>query len=339
MTTRVWAASGGLAALVWLVLDGGPAAVGAALLVTAVRPAAGVEGIVLGGGALVVVPGALALDEPAAAVGLVAALAAARLVVAVRSHRDRQLPVLAAVGAALLGLALLAVKAEEGVWQLPGTDTFPAALALAGAAAVLVASTLPAASPWTRVLVVPALVLGVPASDALPGSATAVALAVALLAAAWLGSAPLSLGGLALLAATVPTGVPAAFLLAAAAVLAAPLADRGPAAAVLGFPGAAALAAAVAGGPLSVPRVAAVLALAGTAVLLGRRDLRFDTDVEPTLWPVLGAAAWLLVAPATWDWVGDARIDHWDAGAVLAVLAGAAAVLGRRRLPSLLERR
>lgn len=339
MTTRAWTAAGAVAALLWLVLDGGPAAVGAVLLVTAVPPPATVEGIVLGGGALVAVPAALSIDEPAAAVGLLAVLAVVALVAAVRQHRPRELPVLAVVGAALLGLALLTVRADEGAWTLPGVDTFPAALTLVGAAAGLVAGASPAAAAWTRVLVVPALVLGVPAADALPASGTAVLLGAAALAAAWLAGPALSLAALALLAATVPAGLPAAYLLAAAAVLATPLVDRGPATAILGLPGAAALAAAVATGPLSLTRVAAVFALVGVAAIVAiRSNGDLDTDVDMPLVPTLVVAGWLFVAPATWDWVGDARIDHWDLGAVLAVVAGMAAVVVRRRLPSLLER-
>lgn len=344
MTTRVWTAAGALAALLWLVFDGGPAAVAAALLVTTVAPPPTVEGIVMGGGALVAVPAALAIDEPAAAVGLVAVLVAARLVVAVRQHRDRELPVLpglGVVGAALLGLALLAVRADEGTWTLQGADDLSVALALAGAVAVLIASAPPTAVAWTRVLVVPALVIGLPAADALPASAVAVVLGAAALVAAWFAGPALPLAALALLAAAVPGGLPAASLLAAAAVLATPFVERGPAPAVLGLPGGVALAAAVVAGPVSVPRVAAALALVGVVGVLATRraDFDLDTKVELPLVPTLAVSAWLLLAPATWDWVGDARIDHWDLGAALAAAAGIAAVVGRRRLSSLLERR
>ena len=104
---------------------------------------------------------------------------------------------------------------------------------------------------------------------------------------------------------------------------------------MLGLPGAVALAAAVAIGPLSVSRVAAAIALVGVVAVFATRPGHLDTDVDLPLVPTLVVGGWLLVAPATWDWVGDARIDHWDLGAVLAVVAGIAAVVVRRRLPSL----
>jgi hypothetical protein len=139
--------------------------------------------------------------------------------------------------------------------------------------------------------------------------------------------AVLPLAVLALVAMAVPDGRPAARLLAAAAVLAVPFARAGSAVAVLGLPGAVALADAIAAGPISFRRVLATAALVGVAAFLAVRP-RPAEGWSLHWWLAPGAlvALWLLVAPGTWGWVGDARIGHWDLGAFLAVLAGGIAV-------------
>lgn len=130
----------------------------------------------------------------------------------------------------------------------------------------------------------------------------------------------------ALLAAAIyplPDGRPAAYLLAAAAVVAAALHRRGSHAAVLGLPGGVAAAAAIAGGPVTVARVAASLALAATALLL----IGHEADAEARPHPVpLVLGAWLVLAPTTLPWVDDAGLGPYQAGIIRAAVGAALAV-------------
>ena len=139
--------------------------------------------------------------------------------------------------------------------------------------------------------------------------------------------AVIPLAALALAATAVPDGLPAARLLAAAALLAVPFARAGSAAAVLGLPGAVALANAIAAGPISIPRLLATAALVAMAFLFVMRPR--PAEGGPLRWwlaPPALAGLWLLVAPGTWGWVGDAGIGHWDLGAVVALAAAGIAV-------------
>lgn len=281
-TTRAIAAAA--VALAWLVVGDAPAAVGIALLVATVPLPDGIEGIVLGGGALVV------------------------------------LPVLAEVG-------------TSADWFATSRETLPAAMTLVTAIVLLAAAGfLATVRPWCRVLVVPAVAFGVPAADALSPSMIAVLAGAAAVAAVWFTEdAVLPLAASALAATAVPGGRPAASLLAAAAVLAVPFVDRGRLPALLGLPGVAALAAAIAAGPVGFPRATVTVAVAATvALLLLRTRIPEGAALGWSLAPAATVGLWLLVAPGTWEWVGDARLGHWDVGAVLAVVGAGIAVAAVR---------
>lgn len=124
---------------------------------------------------------------------------------------------------------------------------------------------------------------------------------------------------------SVPDGRPAAYLLAAAAVVAAALHRRGAHAAVLGLPGGVAAATAIAGGPVTVARVAAAVALATTALLLTGHEA--DADARPHPVPFL-LGAWLVLAPTTLPWAGDAELGPYQAGIIRAAVGAALAVVG-----------
>lgn len=342
-TMKVWTAVGAAVTAVWAVwwtdvlpLDTTPvgqaAAVGAAVVVTAtwVPVPATVERLLASGVALVLLPPAMAARSLLPAAAAAAVLAVLRIAVAARAHRHQQLPVLAAVGAGLFGVAVLTAQADTGTWALPGTTDVSAALALAGAVAVLASAAVAGSAPWARILVVPALLVGVAAAAVLPASATAASLAIAAAGAAAAGAgASLPVGLLSLTAATVPDARPAALLLAAAAVLAAPLVEHGLLAALPAVPGAVAFAAT--DDLVAVALVPVVLAL---VLRPGPADHR---PLVAPLVPLLLATAVLVLAPSTWTWVGDARVHHLDAGASTALAVGAVAV-GARRVASLLHR-
>lgn len=124
--------------------------------------------------------------------------------------------------------------------------------------------------------------------------------AAAALAAALVGAAAVPLALLALVVER-----PAADLLAIAAVLAALMPRLGRGAALLGLPGGVAAAATASDGLLVV--------LAVTAVLLATHEPDPDAGVHPL---VLAAGAWLLLAPTTLPWVGDAGLGPYQAGVV-----------------------
>ena len=221
------------------------------------------------------------------------------------------------------GLALVALPTATalGLGEVPDGS-------LAGVV-LLVAGGWPTAPRLARVLVVPGVALAVAAGS---GTAVVVAAGAAAIAAAlWSGAFALPLGLLAVAVAPVPGARPAAYLLAAAAVLAAADDDQGGAVAVLALPGAVAAALAIAAGPVSASRAAATVAMAAVA---GLATTHPPAD-RPTfaVGPAAVLAAWLLVAPGTWSWVGEARLGHYDRGAALALAAVAIAAVAHRVWP------
>jgi hypothetical protein len=112
---------------------------------------------------------------------------------------------------------------------------------------------------------------------------------------------------------------PAAELLAVAAVLAALMPRLGRWAALLGLPGGVA-AAATAGDGL-------VVALALTAFLLATHEPESGATVHPL---IVAAGSWLLLAPTTLPWVGDAGLGPYQAGVIRAVAAAALLLLVTR---------
>lgn len=131
--------------------------------------------------------------------------------------------------------------------------------------------------------------------------------AAAVLAAALVGVAAVPLALLALV-----VDRPAADLLAIAAVLAALMPRHGRRAALLGLPGGVAAVATASDG--------LVVAVALTAILLATHEPEPEATVHPL---VLAAGAWLLLAPTTLPWVGDAGLGPYQAGVVRAVAAAA----------------
>ena len=170
--------------------------------------------------------------------------------------------------------------------------------------------------------------LGIAAGGALEHGGDAIALVLgvgALLAPA--PHAALALWSLA--AAAVPVdGHGAAALLAAAAVVA--TTSLHPRAVVVAAPGAAALAIALADHGTPARVALAVLALATVARLWPTAD-GDDADVElgervhPATAVAGAVGAWLLLAPETHTWAGDARLTGWGAGVLLAALAAGVA--------------
>jgi hypothetical protein len=121
----------------------------------------------------------------------------------------------------------------------------------------------------------------------------------------------------------VPNGRPAAYLLMGAAALGSMALDQGRRVAVLGLPGGIAAAVAIAGGPVTVGRVAGSVALAVTALLLATQEADAEASIHPV---VLAGSAWLLLAPTTIRWQGDAGLGPYQAGVLRAVVAGVPAV-------------
>lgn len=144
---------------------------------------------------------------------------------------------------------------------------------------------------------------------------------------------PGALALVALAAAAVPAGTrPAALLLAAGAVLAAVVLH--PLAALAGLPGAAALVVALADEPTAA-RVALGVGVAIALVLLAQRPgaepavaADADDNAAPVplaaVVPALVVAAWLVLLPTTWGWVGGADLTAWAGGAAVATAASVA---------------
>ena len=320
---------------------------GAALLVTArlaaVRP-------VPAGSVLLLVQLALAGGRTQNEGWVVSALlVAAGAVAALADRRRDRLPAFAAVAVTAFGflvVAVLALRQATGAWTIPlaapqGVSyRAEGLLLLVAAVLLLVAASIHAREGGAGMpLLVAAAFVGVRAAplvrvggDFVAGAVVLAALAV-VAAAGQRARAPfdrpaLALGllGLAALLAPGPTGPPAALLLAAS-VLAGAFAF--PAAAALGVPGAVGLALALsaAGGAGSL----AVGVLAAAVVLgLAARARTAGPPSRPGPWALgpLAIGAWLVLAPGSWGWVGDAGLHSYDLGAARALAAGLLCVVG-----------
>ena len=264
--------------------------------------------------------------------GYIAAAGTAAVVTALWPPRDTTVEPL------LLSVGLLA--ALPAVTSLLPVDGTPAVPFLVVAALAVAATTV---RPEAGVLLAPALLVALPAARELDApTAVAIGAGVAAVAAAWWpGRVAVPLALLAVAVTAVPGAQPAAFLVAAAAVLAAAAPDHGGRMALLALPGAVVAAAAIAGGPVSVVRVAVGAAALGVAALAATRPA--DPEARPTPRHLPGAvlAAWLLLLPGTWDWVAPGpRLDAYDDGALMAAaaatfaLAAETAVRRRRPVPS-----
>ena len=331
------------------------AAVAACVLVAAVeRPAT--RGSVYAGGLAVGAVGAgLAADSMPL---LLAGVAVGLVAVVVAAEAPLRTAAVGAAGLAAVAVGVLGIHGAADRWDLPRravddvAGSSLAALAL-GAGLLIVAGGL-RPRRTTAVLLAAGLAVAtilVPAARGADG-ATPLAIAAAVVALLTAGPglpsrslrplpAPVPIGLLAVSAALGPPALlPAALLLAAGSALAAVLAA--PAALVTALPGLAALAIGLAdaGGTESV--IVAGLALAAMSSLTD--DARAArAECAPGRPPAAAAiglvvAAWLVVLPDTWGWVGAAGLAPYQEGAAAAVAAGTVVLVafgaGRRALPA-----
>jgi hypothetical protein len=314
-----------------MTIDTIPVAVGTALVLASIRwPRRWLPRL------LAAVAGAVAVVGVARAngtgdlsdVGVAIAIATVVAALASRLERDGGVgPAALAVGGAAAAAAGLArLETATGGFRLPdGRQLEPQPgwlLVLAATAIVVAAARRPRRA--AAVLLPVGLWLGLATGGTLEHGGDAIALVLALGGAL----APHVHGAIALwalaAAATPVAGAGAAGLLAAAAVIAAVWLH--PRAALAAAPGAAALAAALVDDPTP-----ARLALAALAVVTVARLWRTDLDdvdlvpgrASPVTAIVAALAAWLLLAPETWTWTGDARLTGWGTGVLLAALAAA----------------
>lgn len=146
-------------------------------------------------------------------------------------------------------------------------------------------------------------------------------------------------------------GVPGAWLLAAAALVTA--VTLVPVAALAAIPGMAALTVVLVADPEPAHLAVVALLAATAAIAVAARDRLSPDDGERDEQeagdrlgplaagiPALAAGAWLLVAPGTWTWAGEAALEGWSRSVAVAVAAGligavAAGATGRVAVPSL----
>jgi hypothetical protein len=306
--------------------------------------------ILVAGALLALLPLAVAAASPGTSAGFLVVvlllLAAGDVAVGAASLEIEQLwaPAVVAVGTVLVLAGMLASPGDPGRWALPSADGSGAALALAGAALLLVVAALGPAR--LRSVAGAGLLVGLVAAPGLSAlGVIAVCGALAVVAAALVPAKPsLALGLLALAAAAYGPTRPAGILLAAGALLALAAPWDHPGWAVLGLPGAASLGASLVGVGLEGEVVAlatAGLASVAAAALFGSSLLStfsLSSMTEPpsepqsdqALWrcaPAVVLGAWLLVAPGTWGWIEQGGTGTYDKGAAVAASVGLMAAL------------
>ena len=227
---------------------------------------------------------------------------------------DRWLPVARLAGCAGMVLWVVAHTLQDGGRLHADGRATAAALAVA-AVLLVVASSSPGSAPSSRFLLVPAVLAGVTAAPIVPAAAALIG-GTGAVAAALVRRPPAALALLAMSAAAVPAGVPAAYLLGAGALVAA--AVGADVAVIVGLPGAVALAVAVVHSPsTSAAVITATAAVATAAVSAGQMQARVVLD--PSRVPAVALAVWLLVAPGTWTWTGPSLLTTYDQSAARAV--------------------
>jgi hypothetical protein len=238
------------------------------------------------------------------------------------------------VGFAVAGLAVARGDLHAGVLTVE-TASAAALLAASAAAFIAAAGLAPAAQAALGCLVVPGVVIGWMVATRVDGVAVVGAL-LALGALVAARRSPTALAFAAVAVAAVGPARPAAALLAAGAVLATAV---GPSVGwPAGLPGAIAATLALAATTASVDSIAAGVAVIVAAVGLAGA-VRGSVELAPRLLPAAVLIVWLTLAPTTWAWAGDARLDDYEEGASRAVAAGllvsvAAWMTGQLRPPA-----
>jgi len=242
---------------------------------------------------------------------------------------DRWLPVARLAGGAGAVVWLVAHTLQTGGRLHAGGRGTAAAMVVA--AVLLIGAGSSGSHPSGRLLLVPGVLAGLTAAPVLPLLAAVVGGAAGVGAAAVRRPAA-ALALVAVAAAAVPTGLPAAHLLAAAAVLAG--AVGADVAVVLGVPGAVALATAVLGAPVTAAALTATAAVVGVAVVMADR-MRGPLRLDPPRVPAAAVGGWLLVAPGSWAWIGSASLATYDRGAARAVAIALAVLVVTEVWPDL----
>ena len=336
---------------------GAAAAGGAALLAGTASPRRGwgLAAILVG---LLLLPAALAVaasgGEARPLVGVLPVVVALGVAGGGRTRTARLRAVaIAGIGTALLGAAVLA---GSPIYALTArSTTFGATIVIAGVLLVIAGAGGSVGVPALKPLLAVGALAGIVGASAVPGVGVPLLVGAAAVGIASVRPAA-AVALFAFAVAALPGGQPAASLLAASAVLA--VAVERDWAVVAALPGAIAMVEVLMFPGEIAPRVVVGV----VATLLGAqiaRDIfparerkeadeegsRLAAPVDLAAFPGVGPRraerhripaivliAWLLVAPGSWTWAGDAGVDHYDTGAgravavaglVLVALAGA----------------
>lgn len=256
---------------------------------------------------------------------------------------------IAGAGTTLLGAAVFAGSPAYAL--LTGSTTFATTTVIAGVLLVIAGAGGSVGVPALKPLLAVGALAGIVGAAALPGIGVPLLAGAAAVAIAGVRpSVAVALFGFAL--AALPGGQPAASLLAAGAVLAVSVERDW--AVVAALPGSIAMVEVLMFPGELAPRVVVAL----TAILLaiqvardifparaprppGEEGSRLAAPVDLAAFPAIGPRraerhripaivliAWLLVAPGSWTWAGDAGIDHYDVGAGRAVAVAGLVLVG-----------
>lgn len=332
---------------------GAAAAAGAAALATTTSPRQGWELAAVAVGALLL-PAAVALaasgGEARPLIVVLPAVVALGVVAGGRTRTARLRAVaIAGVGTALLGAAVLAGSANYAL--VARSATFGTTIVIAAVLLVIAGAGGSVGVPALKPLLAVGALAGIIGASAVPGVGVPLLIGAAAVGIASVRPAA-AVALLAIAVASLPGGQPAASLLAAAAVLALAL-DRDWAV-VAALPGAVSMVGALMFPGEIAPRVivGAAATLVGIQVVRdifparapsrgGEEGSRLAAAVDLAAFPGMAprraerhrlAAVvllmWLLVAPGSWTWAGDAGIEHYDSGAGRAAAVAGLVLVG-----------
>lgn len=360
------AATGG-ADLTWpteatITAGGAAAGAGASLLAAAVARLRGLELRIFGFG-LVVLPATLAFaasgHDARPLLGAVVVAVGMALGAGARSRAGRlRAAGLAGIGTTLLAAVVLA-QPGGGASLAPSGPVYGGVLVAGGVLLVLAGAGGSIGVPALKPLLVVGLVAGLLGAAATDGYVVALLVGAVAIGVATLRPAA-AVGLFALALASLPGGLPAAALVGSGAVIAQAL-DRDWAV-VAALPGGIAMVEV-----LLVPGPVLPRALVGGAALLIDviivRELTRGADVpdegtrlagpvdlarlpevgeragERHRLPALVLGLWLMIAPGSWSWAGDTRLDDYDIGAGRAIATGLLLMTGLAVADQLLARR